>query len=81
MVVHTRTRQLKIIGNLIQESSEDNYEFSGAEKRVLNTDTHWTLYCYGEKMQAFSVPYGFRVTGELELIYYNPLAAENKGGV
>ena len=75
MVVHTGIRQLKMIGKLIQESSEDNCEFSGAEKRVLNTHTHWTLYCYGEKMQAFSVPYGFGVTGELELIYYNPLAA------
>ena len=75
MVVHSGTRQPKIIGNLIQESSEDNYEFSSAEKRVLNTHTHWTLQSYGEKMRAFSVPYGFRVTGELELIYYNPLAA------
>ena len=81
MVVHTGTRQLKMIGKLIQESSENNCEFSSAEKRVLNTHTHWTLQSYGEKMRAFSVPYGFRVTGELELIYYNPLAAENKGGV
>ena len=26
VVVHTTTRQLKIIWNLIQENSEDNYE-------------------------------------------------------
>ena len=67
MVVHTGTRQLKIIWNLIQENSEDNYEFSSAKKRVLNTHTNWTLQFYGEKMRAFSLPYGFRVLGELEL--------------
>ena len=38
MVVHTGTHQLKIIWNLIQENSEDIYEFSGAEKRARNTD-------------------------------------------
>ena len=65
-MVHTGTRQLKIIWNLIQKNSEDNYEFSSAEKRVLNTHTHWTLQFYGEKMQAFSLPYGFRVLWELE---------------
>ena len=32
-------RQLKIIWNLIQENSEDNYEFSSAEKRALDTQT------------------------------------------
>ena len=36
MVFDTRTRQLKIIWNLIQENSEDNYVFSSAEKRALN---------------------------------------------
>ena len=67
MVVHTGTRQLKIISNLIEENSEDNYEFSSAEKRVLNTHTHWTLQFYGEKIHAFSLPYGFIVTGELKV--------------
>ena len=43
VVVHTGTHQLKIIWNLIQENSEDNYEFSSAEKRVLNTNRHWTV--------------------------------------
>ena len=46
---------LKIILNLIQEKSEDNYEFSSAEKHVLNTHTCWTPQFYGEKMQAFSL--------------------------
>ena len=43
MVVHTGTRQLKIIWNLIQENSEDNYEFSSAEKHALNTHRYWTV--------------------------------------
>ena len=33
----------KIIWNLIQGHSEDNYEFSSAEKRALNTHRHWTV--------------------------------------
>ena len=37
-MAHTGTHQLKIIWNLIEENSEDNYKFSIAEKRVLNTD-------------------------------------------
>ena len=37
VVVHTGTCQLEIIWNLIQENSEDNYEFLSSEKRVLNT--------------------------------------------
>ena len=65
-VVHTGTGQHKIAWNLIQESSEGNYGFSNAEKRTLNTNTHWTQKFYGEKIQAFSLPYGFRVTMELE---------------
>ena len=37
-MVHTiATCQLTIIWNLIQEHSEDNYKFSSAEKRALNT--------------------------------------------
>ena len=43
MAAHTGTRQLKIVWNLIQENSEDNYDFSSAEKRALNTLTHRTL--------------------------------------
>ena len=39
VVFHTGTRQLKIIWNLIRENSEDNYEFSSAEKRALNKHT------------------------------------------
>ena len=31
------TCQLEITWNLIQENSEDNYEFSSAEKSTLNT--------------------------------------------
>ena len=70
VVVHTGTRQLKIIWNLIQENSEDNYVFSSAEKHSLNTHTnicikHYSLIC-GEKIQAFSLPNGFRVTVELK---------------
>ena len=77
VMVHNGTGRLKIIWNLIQENSEDNYEFLSAEKRALNTHTHthWTLYFYGEKIQAFSLLYGFKVTVELEFIHYNPLAA------
>ena len=64
MVVHTGTSQLKIIWNLIQENSENIYEFSSAEKRDL------TIHRLDiEKMQAFSIPYRFRVTGELEFLY------------
>ena len=66
-VVHTGTGWIKITWNLIQESSEDNYGFSNAEKRTLNTNTHWTQKFYGEKVQAFSFPYGFRVTTLTEL--------------
>ena len=33
------THQLKIIWNLIQKNSEDNYEFLSAEKHDLNTPT------------------------------------------
>ena len=40
VVVHTGACQLKIIWNLIQENSEDNFEFSSAEKRAFNTHTH-----------------------------------------
>ena len=45
MAAHTGTRQLKIVWNLIQENSEDNYDFSltSAEKRALNTHTRRTL--------------------------------------
>ena len=47
MVVHTGTRQLKIIWNLIQENSEDNYEFSSAEtaesEHTHTLDTSFTL--------------------------------------
>ena len=77
MVVHTETCQHKVIWNLIQQNSEDNYEFSSAEKRALNTNTHRTLQFYGRKIQGFSLPRGFRVTVELvmSLMYYNPLAA------
>ena len=39
VVVHTGTGQLKIIWNLIQENSENNYVFSSAEKRDLTTHT------------------------------------------
>ena len=39
MVVHTENRQLKINWNLIQETSDDDCEFSSAEKGVLNTHT------------------------------------------
>ena len=40
-------RQLKIIWNLIQENSEDNYEFSSAEKRSLDTQTIiWIMGIY-----------------------------------
>ena len=68
MAFHTGTHQLKIICNLIQENSVDNYEFSSAEKRVLNKHRLWTSLFYGEKIfKAFSLPNGFRVTVELEL--------------
>ena len=52
-MVHTGTCQLKIIWNLIQENSEDNYEFSAsAETYSAHTHTHWTLWFYGrEKIQ------------------------------
>ena len=66
MVFHTGTRQLKIIWNFIQENSEDNNEFSSAEKRALNTHRHWPVQFYSEKIKAFSLPNGFRVTVELE---------------
>ena len=54
MVVHTGTRQLKIIWNLIQENSEDNYEFSSAEKRALNTRTLWTIVLRSENPSVFA---------------------------
>ena len=76
VMVHNGTGRLKIIWNLIQENSEDNYEFLSAEKRALNTHTRTGHYIfYGEKIQAFSLLYGFKVTVELEFIHYNPLAA------
>ena len=43
VVVHTGTHQRKIIWNLIQQNSEDNYEFLSAEKHVLNTNRQWTV--------------------------------------
>ena len=40
MVTYTGTRQvIEIIWNLTQKNSEDNYEFSSAEKHTLNTHT------------------------------------------
>ena len=40
MVAYTGTRQvIEIVWNLTQTNSEDNYEFSSAEKRALNTHT------------------------------------------
>ena len=77
VVVHTGTCQLKIIWNLIQENSDDNFEFSSAEKRALNTHTHTGHYSFTvKKIQAFSLPYGFsyRGTWVQYIIYYNPLA-------
>ena len=44
-MVHTGTRQLKIIWNLIQENSEDNYEFSSAEKHALRGGRKGLRYC------------------------------------
>lgn len=42
-MAHSATRLLKIIWTLIQENSENNYEFSSAEKRALTTHTLDTI--------------------------------------
>ena len=76
MVVHTGTRRLKIIWNLIEENSEENYKFSNAEKRVLNT--HIDLGHRGftvRKCKRFRVFIDLELLGNLSLIYYNPLVA------
>ena len=67
VVVHTGTRELKIVWKLIQE----NYEFSSAERCSLNTHTIlWTFY--GEKIQAFfPLLYGFRISVEYIKPVYN----------
>ena len=62
MVVHTETHQLKIIWNLIQENSE-------ALRRAFQTQTDigQHSFTHSEKIYAFSLPNGFRVTVELQL--------------
>ena len=74
MLVHTGTRQLKIIWNLIQENSKDNYEFSSAEKRALKhidiLNTSFTV----RKSKRFCFLTDLLLQWNLSLIYYNPLA-------
>ena len=65
MVVHTGTRQLKIIWIFIQDNSEDSYEFSSAEQRALNTHTLDTSFFAVRKCD--SLPCGFRGSVELEI--------------
>ena len=74
-MIHIGIRQLTIIWNLIQENSEDNYEFSSAEKRALNTHTHTSNYSFTvQKSKRFRlIPYGFIFT-VVELAF-NPLVA------
>ena len=54
VVVHTGTGQLKIIWNLIQENSENNYVFSSAEKRDLTTHTLDTVVLRWENASIFA---------------------------
>ena len=76
MVVHTGTRRLKIIWNLIEENSEDNYEFSSAEKRVLNTHTDLGHCGFTvRKCKRFRFPIDLELLGNWSFIYYNPLVA------
>ena len=61
MVLHTIVIcQLKIIWNLIQEYSEDNYKFSSAEKRDLNPSEQGEGGGYS----------GFQVTGMIKGFFW-----------
>ena len=59
MVVYAGTRQLGIFWNLIRENSEDN---NITNSQVLSFIV--TKYC--DKIQVFSLPYGFTVKVDLE---------------
>ena len=70
-------RQLKIIWNLIQENSEDNYEFSSAEKRALDTQTFASIVLLAmvRKSKRLHFLTDLEWQCNLSLVYYNSLAA------
>ena len=73
MVVHTGTCQLEIIWNLIQENSEDNYEFWSAEKSTLNTHSVGLYSFTVRKSKHFHFLADLELQWNLSSIYYIPL--------
>ena len=67
-------RQLKIHWNLSQENSEDNYEFSSAQKRALDTDIGQYSFTV-RKSKRFHFLTDLERQCNLSLVYYNSLAA------
>ena len=80
MVVHTGTCQLEIIWNLIQQNSEDNYEFFNLVLKCWEAHSKHT-HSVGHRSFTVRKSKRFHFLEDLELqwnlssIYYNPLAA------